>query len=202
MGSDNCMKLSGAAVCECFNSSKILDIKKKVDNCSGTEMQKASISDGKLKKLCIKTYGACRQGGESIRPILSACQPGGATESEMKAQLGNTLKNEAATEAVEAKIDANIKAAGRKTSMVRRSVSIGGTSFALDTCSLWATAVAAWLDALAGSLYTDISQRETPSPEQPSPAHHPMSRLSTPPNQKQLLSRRVLPRKRKCFNLN
>merc|ERR1712080_293295 len=96
-------------------------------------------------------------GGESIRPVLSACQAGGPTESEMKAQLGNTLKNEAATEAVEAKIDANIKAAGRKTSMVRRSVSIGGTSFALDTCALWATAVAAWLDALAAALATDIS---------------------------------------------
>merc|ERR1712080_593395 len=96
-------------------------------------------------------------GGESIRPVLSACQAGGPTESEMKAQLGNTLKNEAATEAVEAKIDANIKAAGRKTSMVRRCVSIGGTSFALDTCALWATAVAAWLDALAAALVTDIS---------------------------------------------
>jgi len=159
--SDNCMKKSGVAVCTCFNTTKVLDIKKKVDNCSGTEMQKASVADGKLKKTCKDTYGACRQGGESIRPVLSACQPGGKTESEMKAELGNTLKNEAATDAVTAAIDKKIAAAGRKTSKVRRSVTFGGTTYALDTCANWATAVSAWLDALVSSLTTDVSSYGT-----------------------------------------
>lgn len=159
--SDNCMKKSGVAVCACFNTTKVLDIKKKVDNCSGTEMQKASAADGKLKKTCKDTYGACRQGGESIRPVLSACQPGGKTESEMKAELGNTLKNEAATDAVTAAVEKKIAAAGRKTSIVRRSVTFGGTTYALDTCANWATAVSAWLDALGASLTTDISSYGT-----------------------------------------
>jgi len=160
--SDECMKLSGAGVCTCFNATATVALQKKVENCSGTEMAAASASDGKLKKACIKTYGACRQGGESIRPVLAACQPGGATEDEMKKSLGDVLKNEAATSAVTDKIDATIAAAsGRKTNQVKRAISLGGVDYETNTCALWTAVVTAFLDAILKSASTDVSAAGT-----------------------------------------
>merc|ERR1712080_706998 len=72
--SDDCLKKGGVAACTCFNDTAITKLLKEVENCSGEEMLKASNDDKKLLKACKDAYGECRRGGESIRPVLSACQ--------------------------------------------------------------------------------------------------------------------------------
>merc|ERR1712080_277165 len=94
--SDDCVSKGGEAACTCFKDNATVTLKNEVENCSAAEMLKASTDDKKLLKACKDAYGECRRGGESIRPVLSACEPGGRTEEQHKKDIGVVLKNEEA----------------------------------------------------------------------------------------------------------
>jgi len=95
---------------------------------------KASTDDKKLLKGCKDAYGKCRKGGESIRPVLSACQAGGRTEEQTKKDVGNVLKNEAANKAITEKVASLVKSASGRKSMNRREVTFNGATYKLTTC--------------------------------------------------------------------
>ena len=116
----------------------------------------ASTADGKLKKACVSAYGDCRKNGEGVRPVLAACQPGGATSEELAAQAGNVLKNQDANNKIVAKTKTLVAGAGRKV-VKRASVTFGGTDYSLDTCADWATGATAWVAAVDKKAEEDIS---------------------------------------------
>jgi len=158
--SDDCLKKGGVAACTCFNDTATVKLMKEVENCSGEEMLKASNDDKKLLKACKDAYGECRRGGESIRPVLSACQVGGRTEEETKKDVGVVLKNEEANTKLTAKIGSLKSSAGRK-SIKRREVTFNGATYALTTCAEWITGGGAWLTALDSDQITDIADAGT-----------------------------------------
>jgi hypothetical protein len=155
--SDACLKEGGAKACTCFNATATMKLMKEVENCSASEMLKASTDDKKLLKGCKDAYGKCRKGGESIRPVLSACQAGGRTEEQTKKDVGNVLKNEAANKAITEKVASLVKSASGRKSMNRREVTFNGATYKLTTCGEWADAGTAWVTALEGDIVTDIS---------------------------------------------
>merc|ERR1712080_495655 len=158
--SDDCLKKGGVAACTCFNDTAITKLLKEVENCSGEEMLKASNDDKKLLKACKDAYGECRRGGESIRPVLSACQVGGRTEAETKKDVGVVLKNEEANTKLTAKIGSLKSSAGRK-SIKRREVTFNGATYPLTTCTEWIDGGSAWLTTLDSDQVTDIADAGT-----------------------------------------
>lgn len=159
-GVDSCLNgsLSDVKACDCF--TKLIPLRNEVIGCEGTELQAAAKSDLLAKKACQVVFGECRANGEEIRPVLAACQAGGSSVDELKAQVGTVLVNAAANAAIIAKTATLAAAAGRKLSK-RASVTFDGNTYTLDTCANWAAAALAWFTALDNSLTTDISAAGT-----------------------------------------
>merc|ERR1719186_1795160 len=159
VASDNCLKLGGAAACNCFKNASVVELKDKITDCDSAEMKKASDSDLKAKRACSSKYGECRGKGEEIRPVLAACQAGGPSVADIKETVGKVLKNAATNDALIKAVAKVIEAANREARKLskRAKVSVEETEYDISTCSGWTDASLAWLTALESDLETDIS---------------------------------------------